>query len=90
MFKKGFALMSENQQYLYFEQVGHTEIEVYSTPNDYEAHLFDTIENADHEGNSIISRSGDWDYRVSDNDMPLAIVEVTIVTHTEEVRRLNR
>ncbi|MCY8549377.1 hypothetical protein MOD25_05605 [Bacillus haynesii] len=90
MVKKGFALMNENQQYLYFEQVDHTEIEVHSTPNDYEAHLFNTIEEADHEGNSIMLRNGNWNYRVSHDDMPVAIAEVTIMTHTEEIKRLNR
>lgn len=87
MIKKGFALVNKEQQYLYFEQVGHRAMEVYFTTNDYEAHLFDTIEHADHEANSMISRNGSWGYVIFDEDMPVAIVEVTIVTHAEEVRR---
>jgi hypothetical protein len=89
MIKKGFALISRSGKYLYFNQVDDNGVEVYETSDVNEAHLFDTIERADHEANSMISRNGNWRYILFDEEIPIEIVEVTTITHVEQVRKYN-
>lgn len=84
----GFALVNKNQQYLYFEQVGHKDIEVYTTPYETQAHLFDSEEKADGEAFNMINGDGEFNYMMLDEDKPFAIVKVTILTHAEEIVRL--
>lgn len=84
---KGFALIDENGRYLYMEQVGNKCVDVYPTPKPTEASLFDSKSKAEHEARSMVTRNGGWNYTLYCNE-PVAIVELTIVTHQEVVQKL--
>jgi len=84
---KGFALIDENEQYLYMEQVGSNDVDVYSTPTPTQAHLFESKSKAEHEARSMVTGNGSWNYILC-CDEPVAIVELTIVTHQEVVQKL--
>lgn len=91
MKKHGFALVNKDQQYLYIEQVSSTHIEVWTSPLETDAHLFESEDESLKFANDIKEEKN-----VSENfviwchkeDFPYAIVEVTIVAHAEEVKRL--
>lgn len=84
---KGFALIDKYGRYLYMEQVGSNDIDVYSTPIITQAHLFESKSKAEHEARSMVTRNGSWNYMLC-CDEPVAIVELTIVTSQEVVQEL--
>lgn len=82
-----YALVTKTGAYLSFEQVGNREIDVYNRSHiDYNS-LFDTEENAVNAGKEMLTNDSDWEYRIFE-DMPYAVVKVTIMKKEETVSLL--
>jgi hypothetical protein len=82
---EGFALKTNNDEFLIMEQVSNGVIEVYATDYVDHATLFGSLEIALQEMDNIRHSKGKWTYLILSENMPVKIVKVTKTIYVEDV-----
>lgn len=85
---KGFAITNTDGEFLVFEQVGDSDIEIHSTDNVEYATLFPTQEMAHTEGYNVKFGIGNWNYLTDDDCIPANIVKIKKVIEREKVEKI--
>ena len=92
MLKKvvGYALTNKDGKYLVFNQVGDSEIEIYTSEHANDATLFDSHSNAHDEGYGVRFDTNEWNYLYNKKDVPTKIVKVKKFIEVEDIGLIDK
>lgn len=87
--KQGFALVTKDDRFLYFEQETDVDVLAYSSKYPTDAHLFETKDEAMQVAYNINCVGAlDWNYRCAEHNTPCKVVKVTITWNVDTVEKL--
>lgn len=85
---KGHAIITRQGEYLFYEQVGNRDLEVYTTSKPEQAHIYDELLDAYKDASNIIHGSGTWRFNCLPEHEPYMIVDLEIDVKIKDIHEI--